>query len=110
MIRRRFLKTAVPQEEHSAICQRADAEGMTLAGYVRVALARDVERQNLAQTLAAVRAALPNGGGATLPASFGADLQELLQLVRLLANQANPQGAARITAAINHQYPERKTK
>jgi len=102
MIRRRYLKTAVPVDEYVGICQRADADGMTLAGYIRAALERDAERQTIAQTIATIRAALPSGQAAA-PAISEPVLQELLQLVRLLATHANPQAAARITAAIKNQ-------
>ena len=99
MSRRRCLKTVVPDAEYAAICQRADAEGLTTAAYLRAVLAREAERQSIMQT---IRAALP-AAPAGLPSGIAPDLQELLQLVRLLAGQANPQAAARITAAINQQ-------
>lgn len=88
-------------EEYLGICQRADVEGLTLAGYVRTALARDAERQTIEQTMAAIRAALPSRQAAAAGNSEPI-LQELLQLVRLLASHANPQAAARITAAIKN--------
>ncbi|HEX8988232.1 MAG TPA: hypothetical protein VF816_09730 [Rhodocyclaceae bacterium] len=106
MTRRRYVKTAVPLDEYAALSIRADQEGLTLAAYVRAALARDAERQTVAQTLEAFRASLPTGDAsapATSPAGTTPDLVEVLQLVRLLASQANPQAAARITAAINSQ-------
>lgn len=102
MSRRRYIKAAVSIEEYFEICQHADAEGLTLAGYLRTAVARDAERQSTAQTLAAIRAALPSGQPAA-PAKDDPVQQELLQLVRLLASRVDPQAAARITAAIKNQ-------
>lgn len=114
MISRRYLKTAVSIDEYQEICQRADAEGLALAGYVRAALARDVERQSMAQMLAGIHAALSKPGSsqtdAAALAALEPTLQEILQLLRLLASQANPQGAARITAAVKQQYVDRSTK
>lgn len=99
MSRRRYLKTSVSQEEYVDACQRADAEGLTTSAYLRAVLARDVGRQNITQTIHAALLSAPT------PAAPGIepDVQELLQLVRLLASQANPQAAARITAAMNQQ-------
>ena len=81
-----------------------------MAGYLRTALTRDAERQSLAQTLAMIRAALPATlvTQADIPGGIEFDLRELLMLVRMLASQANPQAAARITATINQQHPNRK--
>ena len=113
MIQRRYLKTAVSIEEYQGICQRADAEGLALAGYFRAALERDGERQTIAQAMAAIHAALPKSGqdgdtGNAVLAVVEPALHELLQLARLLASHANAQAAARITAAVNQQYPNRK--
>ncbi|MFA7270365.1 MAG: hypothetical protein WC073_13565 [Sterolibacterium sp.] len=102
MTGRRYLKAAVPLDEYVGICQRADAEGQTLAGYVRAALERDAERQSVAQTMAMIRSTLQSIQAVT-PATGEPVLQELLQLVRLLATHANPQAAARIMAAIKNQ-------
>lgn len=109
MIRRRYLKAAVSIEEYREICARADTEGLTMAGYIRAAVARDVERQNVAQTMAEIRAALPNDPAAP-PENHEPAFEELLQLARLLATHTDPQAAARITSAINQKYPERKIK
>ena len=113
MIHRRYLKAGVPVDEYAGACRRADAEGLTLAGYIRVALERDAERQSIAQTMAMIRASLPTAQAAApenLPAALEPVLVELLQLVRLLATTTNVQAATRITAAVNQQYPDRRIK
>ena len=114
MNRRRYLKAAVPTEEYSKICTRADAEGLTVAGYIRVALARDVERQATLDVLNELRASLPPSDGSGPPSTLerrfdmiDPTMQEVLQLVRLMATTSNPQAAARVTAGINQQYPNR---
>jgi hypothetical protein len=107
MIRRRYIKAAVPLDEYSSICTRADAEGLTLAGYLRVAVARDEERTAITQTMEAIRAVLP---GSQSPASknplveIEPTLDELLQLVRLLASRVDPQAAARISATTKNKF------
>lgn len=112
---RHFLKTTVPLTEAKDVDRRAAEEGLTRSAYMRAALLRDAERQSVAQTLTAIRAALPSCESAPAAAENVLDaveptLAELLQLVRLLATQANPQAAARVTAAVNHQYPQRSIK
>ena len=107
MIRRRYLKTAVPVDEYTEICRRADAEGMTLAGYVRVAVARDADRHSVAETMTAIRAALPSSqavAAESISRSIEPALEEVLQLMRLLAAQSNPQAAARITLTVKNQF------
>ncbi|MDE3010842.1 MAG: hypothetical protein KGI67_08145 [Pseudomonadota bacterium] len=110
MSSRKTLKTIVPAEKFPSICARADAEGMTVSSYLRYLIDRDVEWQGLSEILRSVRAALQksqeresSGGGPDTEPT----LQEILQLVRLVASQLNPQAAARVAAAINQQYPER---
>lgn len=114
MNRRCFLKTAVSQPEAEAVDRQADMEGLSRSAYFRVALARDIERQSYALSLVALRAELQRVGGADagegVLAVVEPTLTELLHLVRLLATQAQPQAAARVTAGINQQYPDRRIK
>lgn len=94
----RFFKTALPEEEAQAVRRRADFDGVSVSAYLRAALARDVNRATVAQTMAAIRALLAGMNKADDPA-----LQEVLALVRLIAARADPQGAARVTAAFKNQ-------
>ena len=110
MIRRRYIKAAVPVDEYSSICARADQEGLTLAGYIRVAIARDAERLSIAQTMQAIRAALPiwqPSASENSITEIEPTLDELLQLMRLLATRAAPQEAARVTASIKNKFPRK---
>ncbi len=111
MIRRRYIKAAVPVEEYSSICTRADAEGLTLAGYIRVAIARDAERLSICQTMESIRAAIPNSQpheSKNSLAEIEPSLNELLQLIRFLANRVDPQTAARITAATKIKFEKKE--
>ena len=113
MIRRRYLKSAVPFDEYNSICTRADAEGLTIAGYIRVAISRDAERLSISQTMESIRAAIPNNQPHTSENSLAEiepTLDELLQLMRLLATRSDPQSAARITASIKNKFPRKDEK
>ena len=46
MTRRRYIKTMVPVDEYAEICGRADAEGLGLAGYLRVVLTRPMRSES----------------------------------------------------------------
>lgn len=94
----RFFKTALPEDEAQAVRRRADYEGISVSAYLRAALARDVDRASVDQTMAAIRSLLAGAHRAEDPTA-----QEVLALVRLIAARADPQAAARVTAAFKNQ-------
>ena len=110
MTRRHYMKTAILDEEMQGVQARASAEGLTVAGYLRAAIARDADRVAIAQLVQFVKSALQERQATTRETATAAGdsaLVEILQLVRLVAGHLNPQAAARITASVNQQYPER---
>jgi hypothetical protein len=118
MSRRQFLRTSVTEPERLAVKRQAAQEGLTDSAYMRAALARDIDRQSIAQIVAAMHAEMTrpgsddgdgNGGAAVLAVAEPV-LIELLQLVRLLGAGINPQAASRITATVNQQFPDRRIK
>jgi hypothetical protein len=83
---RKYLKTSLTEAEYAEIQQMADAEGLSISTFTRVALARAVHGPDTAQ---AIRAA--QGRSTKASADIWDDVREILGHVRQLVRQLHRQ-------------------
>jgi hypothetical protein len=113
MTRRHVRKTYFDDDQMALVRERADGEGLTVCAYLRTVALRDHERITVQGVLSEVNARLQQAtggdGSQAVIAALEPALVEVLHLLRLVAAQVSVQDQARITAATNQRYPNRKT-
>jgi len=86
---RKYLKTSLTEAEYAEIQQMADADGLTISTFTRVALARAVHGPDAAE---AIRVA--QGPSTKATGDIWDDVREILGLVRQLVRQLHRQERA----------------
>lgn len=83
---RKYLKTSLTEAEYAEIQQMADADGLTISTFTRVALARAVHGPDAAESIRAAR-----GCSTKTTGDIWDDVREILEHVRQLVRQLHRQ-------------------
>ncbi|MFT3802818.1 MAG: hypothetical protein QM766_16565 [Burkholderiaceae bacterium] len=108
--RSRFIKVRVSENEHKALRQRADAQGVTISEHVRATVTAVHQSLDVAAELAALRGQVRQTPAPAVTPGDGAGTaqREMLLLLRELAAARDAQILARVRAQLapragNHQ-------
>ena len=97
--RSRFIKVRVSENEHKALRQRADAQGITMSEHVRATVTAVHQSLDVVSELAALRQQVreaPTSPATTPGNCAGTEQREMLLLLRELAAARDAQILARV--------------